>query len=337
MEEIIVNPIKVSVCVSFYNAAKFVERCLDMLCSQTLEELEIVLVNDGSKDNTDELMRNYAGNHPERKFVLITQENGSLCQGRKTGVSNATGEYVTFLDQDDLIDNSAYEKMYKCAVNNMADIVEIQTKHGDTILGSPFVGLQDSHEVLRYYFTKGGIQSMLWMRMYKRTLFSKPVLPDLYTNNEDMYGFPCLLYAAHSIYYLSEPLHTYSVDNESSFMASLKDPARADKRFKSRVIALGAFEHFSEFVGREGMKEFDKEFNTYKATYLFGFLMSDFYNKKMQDKIDAIIKAIRTVSYKELRSFLNKWLPNNSISYKVYRHFGLSVSYVFCRIINVKR
>lgn len=329
MEKGDLNFIKVSVCVSFYNAAPYVQRCLDMLCSQTMKDgLEIVLVNDGSNDNTDELMRNYATCHPERKFVLVTQVNKSLCQGRMTGVANSSGEYVTFLDQDDLIDATAYEKLYQCAKQHDVDIVEFRSKHGDEVLSSPFIGLQNSHSVLKHYFTKGGIQSQLWMRLYKRSLFNKPILPQIRTNNEDMYGWPCLLHAANTIYFYPEILHTYSID-DNSFMGSLADPSKAERRFQSRKIALGMFNHFRSFVGIEGIKEYYMEFNQFMAEYLLGFLITKFYGKSMDVKVASLLQETGISSRKELMGFLDNWLPQKSLTYGVYRLFGLNAAYVF--------
>lgn len=334
MEKNSSNSIKVSVCVSFYNASLFVEQCVDMLCAQKLgDALEIVLVNDGSKDDTEELMYTYAKKHPDRRIVLVTQENKSLCHGRQTGVRNASGEYVTFLDQDDKIDATAYERMYRCAKEYDADIVEIKTRHGEEVLGAPFAGLKDSHEVLNYYFEQGGMHTMLWMRMYRRTLFDKPVLPDLYTNNEDMFGLPCLLHAAHSIYYLPEILHTYTVDNVNSFMVSTSDPKNAEKRFKSRALALKAPNHFKSFVGEDGLKEYGDSFKHYRASNAFSFLMLSFLGKRMDDKVAVVLAESGFSSSKEMNRYLRKWLPNRSLVYRMYKVFGLKLTYRFYHAI----
>lgn len=335
MEKNSSNPIKVSVCVSFYNASQFVERCVDMLCSQTIgDALEIVLVNDGSKDDTEKLMRAYAEQHPDRRIVLVTQENKSLCQARQTGVRNASGEYVTFLDQDDKIDATAYEKMYRCAKENNADIVEIKTRHGEEVLGAPFTGLKDSHEVLKNFFDYGGMHTMLWMRMYRRSLFDKPVLPNLYTNNEDMFGLPCLMHAAHTIYFLPEVLHTYTVDNVNSFMVSTSDPKNAEKRFTSRALALKAPNHFRSFVEEEGLKEYGDSFNHYRASNAFSFLMLSFEGKKMRDKEKAVLEETGMKTSKELRLFLKRWLPNRSLAYRMYKVLGLNLTYNLYHMIN---
>ena len=265
----------ISVIIPVYNVEKYLPRCLDSVCAQTLQSLEIVLVNNGSTDNSEAIMREYAEKHPERRFVILSQEDRSLAGGRLTGINHATGEYITFLDADDLVDATTYQKMLECAEKEGVDIVEIQTRRDAKILESNLKGLQDTHQVLKQYFTKGGIQSMLWMRMFRRSLFAKPVLPTIYTNNEDMFAWPCLLYAAHSIYFLKKPLHTYSTDNEGGVMQSeTYDPKLAERRFQSRTKALLSIPFFREYAG-DGYCEFIKEHKKYEACYTFGFLMVD--------------------------------------------------------------
>ena len=90
------DQVKVSVCISVHNTAKYLPRCLDSVCAQTLQSLEIVLVNNGSTDNSEAIMREYAEKHPERRFVILSQEDRSLAGGRLTGINHATGEYILF-------------------------------------------------------------------------------------------------------------------------------------------------------------------------------------------------------------------------------------------------
>ena len=127
MEKSNIEPIKVSVCISVHNTAKYLPRCLDSVCVQTLQSLEIVIVNNGSTDNSEEIMHDYASKNPERKFVIISQEDRSLAGGRQSGIDHATGEYIAFLDADDFVAPEAYEKMLLCAERESVDIVEIET------------------------------------------------------------------------------------------------------------------------------------------------------------------------------------------------------------------
>lgn len=329
------DQVKVSVCISVHNTAKYLPRCLDSVCAQTLQSLEIVLVNNGSTDNSEAIMREYAEKHPERRFVILSQEDRSLAGGRLTGINHATGEYITFLDADDLVDATTYQKMLECAEKEGVDIVEIQTRRDAKILESNLKGLQDTHQVLKQYFTKGGIQSMLWMRMFRRSLFAKPVLPTIYTNNEDMFAWPCLLYAAHSIYFLKEPLHTYSTDNEGGVMQSeTYDPKLAERRFQSRTKALLSIPFFREYAG-DGYCEFIKEHKKYEACYTFGFLMVDFKGKTLKDKESAAIQALGYKSEKELYAFMKQWLPKGKMNtYGVFRLLGMRAAIAFNHVIN---
>lgn len=336
MEKRSENKVKVSVCISVHNTAKYLPRCLDSVCAQTLQDLEIVIVNNGSTDNSEDIMYEYKNAHPERRFVIISQEDRSLAGGRQSGIDNASGEYLAFLDADDLVEPVAYEKMLECAEREQVDIVEIQTLRDGVVLGSNMIGRHNTHDVLRQYFRKEGIQSMLWLRLYKKSLFKKNVLPTIYTNNEDMFAMPCLLHAAKSIFFLNEPLHIYSTDNEGGVMKSETfNPELAEKRFQSRQKALLAIPHFRNFVGEDDYAEYANEHCVHEAVYIMGFLLVDFIGKSMNEKENAVINALDFKSKREMNMFLHQHLPHTgSKSYLIYRLFGINFTYCFYRIIN---
>lgn len=302
-----IKTFKVSVCVSVHNTAALLPRCLDSLCNQTLKELEIVLVNNGSTDNSESIMHDYASLHPERTFVIVAQEDLGLAQGRQTGINNASGEYIAVLDADDYVDCTMYEKMYNCAIQHNCDIVEVQTLRENKIISSPYVGKHSAREVLLDYLSKGNMPSMMWMRLYKRNLFVKPVLPTIYTNNEDVFALPCLLFAADSIFFINEALHTYSTDNEQGVMHQLNtNPALIEKRFLNTQKALLVFKHFSEFVGANQLQRFESQYNKFISTKLISFLLTDFIGKTYLDKIEAVIAATDFNSQKEIEVFIKR-------------------------------
>ncbi len=114
---------KVSVIVPVYNVEKYIEKCLESLVNQTLEEIEIIIVNDGSKDNSIEIIQKYVENFKE-KIIYLEKENGGLSDARNYAIPYATGEYIAFLDSDDYVEIDMYEKMYKKAKEENADLVE---------------------------------------------------------------------------------------------------------------------------------------------------------------------------------------------------------------------
>ncbi len=114
---------KVSVIVPIYNVEKYLEKCINSLLSQTLEDIQIILVNDGSKDNSGTIAKKYAERNKD-KVIYVEKENGGLSDARNYGLKYATGDFVAFLDSDDYIAKNAYEEMYNKAIEENADYVE---------------------------------------------------------------------------------------------------------------------------------------------------------------------------------------------------------------------
>ncbi len=114
--------VKVSVIVPVYNVEKYLEKCLESLVNQTLKEIEIIVVNDGTKDNSGEIIDKYAKKYPN-KVKGYTKENGGLSSARNYGLQYATGEYIAFVDSDDWVELDMYEKMYHKAKEKNFDIV----------------------------------------------------------------------------------------------------------------------------------------------------------------------------------------------------------------------
>ncbi len=113
------NP-SVSVCVPVYNASKYLPECLDSLINQTLKDIEIVCVDDGSTDDSLTILQGYARRY--RNIKVIHQENKGLGGARDAGIQNATGEFIGFLDADDKVGVRMYETLYNLAKQQNAEI-----------------------------------------------------------------------------------------------------------------------------------------------------------------------------------------------------------------------
>lgn len=114
---------KVSVIVPVYKVEQYLEKCLESLVNQTLSDIEIVIVNDGSPDNSEKIIENYLEKYPN-KIKYVKKENGGLSSARNFGVPHAMGEYIAFLDSDDYVELNMYEIMYKKALEGNYDMVE---------------------------------------------------------------------------------------------------------------------------------------------------------------------------------------------------------------------
>lgn len=114
---------KVSVIVPVYNVEKYLIKSLDSLVNQTLEDIEIIVVNDGSTDNSKKIIEVYKEKYQD-KIKYLEKPNGGLSDARNFGIPHATGEYIAFLDSDDYVELDTYEKMYNKAKEENADMVE---------------------------------------------------------------------------------------------------------------------------------------------------------------------------------------------------------------------
>ena len=122
---------KVSVIIPVYNTEKYLRRCLDSVCNQTLRDIEIICINDCSTDNSLSILEEYAGNDNRIKLIDF-KENKGAAVARNTGIDMAEGKYIGFVDSDDFVDLDFYEKLYTKAVETGADISKGSYKYCKT-------------------------------------------------------------------------------------------------------------------------------------------------------------------------------------------------------------
>lgn len=109
----------ISIIVPIYNAEKHIEKCIDSLINQTKKELEIILINDGSTDKTDELINKYK----DKRIKYFKNKNQGIGKTRNFGIDKATGEYLMFIDSDDYLEKTACEELYRVAKKDKSDLV----------------------------------------------------------------------------------------------------------------------------------------------------------------------------------------------------------------------
>jgi glycosyltransferase involved in cell wall biosynthesis len=110
----------ISVVVPVYNAERYLEPCLNSILSQTYKNLEILCVNDGSTDGSPEILKRIAATDP--RVIVLDQENAGVSAARNRGIDAAHGEWITFVDSDDALDERMYQTLYDNAVKEQAEI-----------------------------------------------------------------------------------------------------------------------------------------------------------------------------------------------------------------------
>lgn len=113
--------IKISVMVPVYNTSKYLEKCLESIVNQSLKDIEIICVNDGSTDNSFEILKKFS--NKDKRIIVINKKNGGLTSARNTALKIAKGEYCLNIDSDDWIEQGYFEVMYNKAKEDDLDIV----------------------------------------------------------------------------------------------------------------------------------------------------------------------------------------------------------------------
>lgn len=112
---------KVSIIIPVYNTAQYIRDCLESACEQTLDEIEIIIINDGSTDNSEKIIQEFC--RKDKRITYIKQENQGVSAARNQGIDIAQGEYIFFFDSDDIMAGNFIEELYKSAKTNVSDIV----------------------------------------------------------------------------------------------------------------------------------------------------------------------------------------------------------------------
>ena len=327
------DDISISVCISVKNGQEHINQCLESILNQTLKTIEIIIVNNGSTDETPNIIKEYEIKFP-LKIRIFNQENKGLALGRQRGISEAKGRYVAFLDVDDYLKPHALEKLYAYAINHQVDIVEFKTLKGDEIIGSGYKGTHNTRDILKDYFLLGQIPSMLWLRLYNRAIFEKQVLPEIYVNNEDIFAFPCLLYAAQSILFVDEQLHSYTVDNSDSVMYRIKNSnVSQEKILKNRIKTLMVVNHIREFIGVEKIDtEFSEEFKAFSARTVLNFCLQS-YNLTSKDKLVKLVEDTTNIKLKELKQTFKKLIHYNKYIQYSTNLLGFQTTFILYRLL----
>lgn len=174
--------IKISIIVPVYNVERYLEKCIYSIINQTYTNIEIILVNDGSIDNSLKICNKYK--EYDSRIIVIDKPNGGLSDARNVGINRASGDYIMFVDSDDWIDLNIVEKLYNLVCENDAciaqcDFVDVYDDSEISLKSEhKNITMMNSNEVLRNIYKENGIKNIVvWNKIYKKELFDNIRFP----------------------------------------------------------------------------------------------------------------------------------------------------------------
>ena len=201
-----------SIIVSVYNTEAYLDKCLQSILHQTFTDFEVILINDGSQDNSAEICEKYA--QIDKRILLIHQENQGVSVTRNTSLGLASAPYLIWVDADDWIDKNLLAEAKKTIDQTAADIIIFDyylvknTEYEKHTLQF-HEGFLDKQEMMASLALDGDMKSYLWNKICKRSLFEGILFPDEYSIMEDYLVMHLLFRKADSFYYLPRQLYYY--------------------------------------------------------------------------------------------------------------------------------
>ena len=279
---------KVSVIVPVYNVEVYLEKCLDSLINQTLDEIEIICVNDGSTDRSGDILECYKKEYPNIK--IINKKNGGLSDARNSGLKHVNGKYIGFIDSDDWAELDMFEKLYNQAekynadicISNYNEVYEDGIKKVDDI--------EEKYPILH--------EASVWNKLFKREFIEKnnALFPVGLWYEDNAFTYRLLL-SNPVITNISDYLYNYRKVREGSIMNSQASSKIYD------MYKIG--DELSEYAKDKCLSDYDK------VQFEFIFIRNIFFRQVLKivklEKVN-IIKLRQKL--KEHYNYIDEKFPN---------------------------
>ncbi|WP_338778803.1 glycosyltransferase [Metabacillus sp. FJAT-52054] len=320
-----------SIIVPVYNVEKYLAKCLDSIIDQTYSNLEIIVVNDGSKDKSKLICNDYA--LKDKRINVIHKENGGLSSARNTGLEIATGKYIGFVDSDDWIDSDMYETLLSSATKFNSDIVECNVRYvyknkiEENVSGETIVC--DNKAALSYFLSDYKyFKPMVCNKIFHRNIFKSLRFKEGYIHEDGFFTYKAL-YKAEKVVYTAVAKYNYLQNRDGSIM---------DAKFSmSRLVILEAFKERTLFFEENGDNKLaNKSMDEYLRTLL------TFYVKAKEIEIAEKDKGLGTVLQSEILSNYKKVIDGPFSSMLKLRFYLFKINpylYIYCfkTIITIRK
>lgn len=310
----------ISVIVPVYNTGKYVLNCIQSIINQTYKDLEIIIVDDGSNDNT----RDIVSLVEDDRITYIYQENQGVSAARNNGLEHSKGDYITFIDSDDTIFPEMYEILLNLAEKNKADIAHCSynrvTEGGGKPIGNTnkkyiFEGEDSVSALLRGNLFTGGV----WNKLYRRELVDNIRFDETIKINEDvLFNFYAFRNSVKTVF-IDRCLYNYNIVESSSCINTNRIKSAEDVFNVGKIIYESSFDKkyknfaYNRYLNAlcclyrtyiyDGDKNQKKKCKFYKKKIIKAYNRKEFIGNL---KINAFIIKYFSILYKPFYSIYNK-------------------------------
>ena len=217
MKDVLDKKSLVSVIVPVYNGSKYIAGCITQVLRQTYKNIELIIINDGSVDNTMEIVNNFASN--ENRLIILSQENKGVSSARNTGLKRAKGDFITFVDVDDLIETNFIERLYFSFFDDIDIVVSKFTFEDEErrpiIRDTTFLDATFYIDV-NYDFKEPFQQLSVAGVMFRSSILQGVLFDTELSIGEDALFFNEILLKTNKLRFISDKIYIYVIHRESA-------------------------------------------------------------------------------------------------------------------------
>lgn len=287
------NECKLSIIVPVYGVEKYIDKCLNSLVKQSLKKIEIIVVNDGTKDNSQKIIDKYVKKYPD-KIKSYIKENGGQGSARNYGLKKATGEYIGYVDSDDFVEKDMYKKLYNKAKENNYDIVvcgnynvseDYQNKNIDAFINNYNTDLEN------IFFGKMAV----WNKIYKRDILIKNKLEfKEKVWYEDLAFTLKAIMNSNTFAFIDEPLYDYLIREGSTMNNS---------NVQRNLEILDAFNDILSYIQHNKKEEYFSKIEFLAIDHIYISAIVRVLKAEADDKV-------KRETINKLLDYMNKKFPN---------------------------
>ena len=250
----------ISIIIPIYNSEKTLEKCLKSVINQTYSNIEIILINDGSIDNSRNICEEFE--KKDNRIILINKENEGVGKARNIGLEKANGNYIAFVDSDDYIESDMIENLYNILLENKVDGVranyDILTKSGivknSEIITDKLYNKENIND-LTYEILAEKIKSFLWLLLIKKEYIKEKFCEELFLY-EDVNFYLSILGNINSFYITSKVMYHYVITENSLSRDTNKIDLNIKELIKADKIIKGTLKKYN-LDNKENIEAFD--------------------------------------------------------------------------------
>lgn len=296
--------IQISIIIPIYNTGKYLHKCIKSILSQTLTNFELILVDDGSSDDSGVICDEYA--KLDNRVKVIHKENEGVSIARNTGINIAQGEYIGFIDSDDWIEYDMYEKLYKLAIENECDIVmcDTVTKYDDkpdeedTIIRLPndiLLAKKDIYPELLCEFAGSACRCIYKNEIIKANNIIFP--PNIPLSEDRIFNILSMGYAQ-KIYYTKTPFYNRYIRKGSAVNKYYNN--MIELILTTRIAIMNAVD-----VAWNGDKEYRKAYENQTLGVIFGAINNEFFKDAKGTLIQKYSNVKKICDNNEVRNIIS--------------------------------